>query len=56
MAKHPDLAHEKVMLTMGEATLYLEVTARFDLEIDGSEKEVQAAKERFLRSLVEIRP
>ncbi len=44
------------MLTLGEATLYLEVTARFDLDIDGTEKEVQSARDRFLRSLVEIRP
>lgn len=56
VAKNPDLAHEKVMLTLGEATAYLEVTARFDLDIDGTEDEVQAGKDRFLRSLAELRP
>jgi hypothetical protein len=50
LSKQPDLANEQVMRALGEATLYLEVTARFDLEVGGTEAEVEEAKERFLRA------
>lgn len=56
VAKYPDRANAEVMLMLGEATLYLETTARFDLDVSGTTREVEAAKTKFLsaaKNLVE---
>lgn len=51
VAELMDQADNRAMLALGEATAYLQVSARRDLSIDGSAEDVEAAKQKFLDSM-----
>lgn len=48
-------ADDRVMLALGEATSYMQLAARHDLAIDGSEADVEEAKQKFLSTMQTMR-